>query len=144
MQPKPQSNATTPIATSGPNRSHDKANDEPQIQEGYGLLKGKVAAITGGVTGIGRAITLEYLKQGASVAVNHLDDESSRKHYADLVTSVEEELGVEASRKVISVPGDISKPETGQLLTDETVQKFGKLDVFVSNAGVCEFTDFLE
>ena len=108
------------------------------------MLKGKVAAITGGVTGIGRAITLEYLKQGASVAVNHLDDESSRKHYADLVKSVEEELGVEASRKVISVPGDISKPETGQLLTDETVQKFGKLDVFVSNAGVCEFTDFLE
>jgi L-rhamnose 1-dehydrogenase len=96
------------------------------------------------VTGIGRAITVEYLKQGASVAVNHLDDESSRKYYADLVSSVEAELGVEASRRLISVPGDISKPETGQQLTNQTVQKFGKLDVFVSNAGVCEFTDFLE
>ena len=107
-------------------------------------MQGKVAAITGGVTGIGRAIALEYLKQGASVAINHLDDESSRKHYADLLRSVEEQLGVEASRRVISVAGDISKPETGQRLTDETVLKFGKLDVFVSNAGVCDFTEFLE
>jgi L-rhamnose 1-dehydrogenase len=139
-----QNNTTSPIASSSPNHSHDTANNSPQIQDGNGLLKGKVAAITGGVTGIGRAIALEYLKQGASVAINHLDDESSQKQYADLVKSVEANLGVEASRRVISVPGDISKPETGQLLTDETVRKFGKLDVFVSNAGVCEFTEFLE
>jgi L-rhamnose 1-dehydrogenase len=45
---------------------------------------------------------------------------------------------------VISVPGDISNPETGQRLTSETVQRFGKIDIFVSNAGVCEFSDFLE
>jgi NADP-dependent 3-hydroxy acid dehydrogenase YdfG len=139
-----QSNTTTPIAINNSSHGHDRTIGSPCIQEGNGLLKGKVAAITGGVTGIGRAITVEYLKQGASVAVNHLDDESSRKYYADLVSSVETELGVEASRRLISVPGDISKPETGQQLTNQTVQKFGKLDVFVSNAGVCEFTDFLE
>lgn len=107
-------------------------------------MQGKVAAITGGVTGIGRAITCEYLRQGASVAVNHLDDEASAKHYTDIVRSVEEELGIEVTRRVISVPGDISKPETGQRLTSETVQRFGKIDIFVSNAGVCEFSDFLE
>lgn len=103
-----------------------------------GMLDGKVAAITGGVTGIGRAIALEYLKQGACVAINHLGDEKSQSDFKSLV--VESTL----ESKVIEVPGDISQPSTAARLVEETIQAFGKLDIFVSNAGVCQFSDFLE
>jgi L-rhamnose 1-dehydrogenase len=49
----------------------------------------------------------------------------------------------DAGSKIIGVPGDIRKPETGQELIAKSVEKFGRLDIFVSNAGVCEFADFL-
>jgi L-rhamnose 1-dehydrogenase len=102
------------------------------------LLAGKAAAITGGVTGIGRAIAIEYLKQGASVAVNHLDDASSDLHFKSLV----EESGAGADT-LTSVVGDISQPDTARRLVENTVEAFGKLDIFVSNAGICRFADFL-
>jgi L-rhamnose 1-dehydrogenase len=103
-----------------------------------GLLEGKAAAITGAVSGIGRAITLEYLRQGASVAVNHLGDEWSENHFKSMVEEAK------LDHRLISVPGDISKPETAKKLIEETVKSFGKLDIFVSNAGVCKFADFLQ
>jgi L-rhamnose 1-dehydrogenase len=103
------------------------------------LLDGKVAAITGAVTGIGRAIALEYLKQGASVAVNHFPDDKSASHFEEM----QKEVG-ELAHKLVAVAGDISKPETGQELVKKAVETFGgRLDIFVSNAGVCEFADFL-
>jgi L-rhamnose 1-dehydrogenase len=45
---------------------------------------------------------------------------------------------------LIAVAGDISQPETGERLVKECVRAFGKLDIFVSNAGVCVFGEFLE
>lgn len=101
------------------------------------LLDGKVAAITGGVTGIGKAIALDYLKHGAKVAVNYYPDEKSESHFQALIQEAENEANL------IGIAGDISKPETGQQLAAKTVEKFGRLDVFVSNAGVCQFADFL-
>lgn len=101
------------------------------------LLAGKVAAITGGVTGIGRAIALEYLRQGANVAVNHFGDASSEEHFKSMLKEVPE------GTRLIAVPGDISKQETATKLVKEAVDAFGKLDVFVSNAGVCQFAEFL-
>ncbi|KAI5359101.1 Putative short-chain dehydrogenase/reductase SDR, NAD(P)-binding domain superfamily [Septoria linicola] len=101
------------------------------------LLQGKTAAITGAVTGIGKAIALDYLRHGASVAVNFYPDEKSKSQFEAL----QKEVGGDA--KLIGVPGDITKPETGQELVKETVEKFGRLDIFVSNAGVCQFADFL-
>lgn len=103
-----------------------------------GLLEGKAAAITGAVTGIGRAIALGYLAQGASVAVNHLGDPVSQKSWESL--KAEADVG----DRLIAVAGDISQPETGERLVEECVRCFGKLDIFVSNAGVCVFGDFLE
>lgn len=101
------------------------------------LLQGKIAAITGAATGIGRAITIEYIKQGASVAINYYPDDISTSQVEDL----RKEVGEDAA--FIAVPGDISKPETGQELVRKTVEQWGKLDIFVSNAGVCQFADFL-
>jgi L-rhamnose 1-dehydrogenase len=103
-----------------------------------GLLEDKATAITGAVSGIGRAIALEYLRQGASVAVNHLGDEWSNNHFKSMATEAN------AGNRLISVPGDVSKPDTAKNLVAETVKAFGKIDVFVSNAGVCKFADFLQ
>ena len=103
------------------------------------LLEGKVAAITGAVTGIGKAIALAYLlEHGAKVAVNYYPDQKSEDQFQDLLR----EAGNKSSL-LIGVAGDISKPETGQELVARTVEKSGKLDIFVSNAGVCQFADFL-
>jgi L-rhamnose 1-dehydrogenase len=103
------------------------------------LLQGKTAAITGAVTGIGRAIALEYLRQGASVAVNHFPDDKSSTQFQELRKSAGED-----GDRLIAVAGDISKPESGQELVQQTVESFGgRLDIFVSNAGVCQFADFL-
>ncbi|MCJ1300979.1 L-rhamnose-1-dehydrogenase [Hypocenomyce scalaris] len=105
------------------------------------LLAGKTAAITGGATGIGRAIALEFLRQGANVAINHLGDPSSLQHVKILS---EEAAGVAGGgARIIDVAGDISDPETGRDLVAKAVAAFGKLDIFVSNAGVCQFAEFL-
>lgn len=101
------------------------------------LLEGKVAIVTGGVTGIGRAIALEYLRQGASVAVNHYPDSKSASQFGEML----KEAGQGA--KLIAVPGDIAKPETSTELVEKTVENYGRLDVLVSNAGVCQFNEFL-
>lgn len=103
-------------------------------------------AITGGVTGIGRAIALAYLSHGANVAVNHLGDPKSSDQYKTLVEEASQILGgnTEVEKVIIEAPGDVGDHETGKRLVKSAVEKWGRLDVFVSNAGICEFKEFLE
>ncbi|KAL7274081.1 L-rhamnose-1-dehydrogenase [Rhizina undulata] len=103
------------------------------------LLIGKTVAITGGATGIGRAIALEMSKHGANVAIGYLD--SSQDLEVDSLKS--EILSHNPKAGFIAVPGDISQPETGADLISKTVLAFSELNVFVSNAGICTFHDFL-
>ena len=109
------------------------------------LLAGKTAAITGGTTGIGRAIALEYIRQGANVCINHLDLETDKHHKESLLQEAKalKEADSEAGT-LIELSGDVTDPETGKKLVEEAVKQFGGLDVFVSNAGVCKFAEFLE
>lgn len=102
-----------------------------------GLLAGKVAAVTGGVSGIGRAIAIEYLRQGASVAVNHLGDQRSKDQFQSMLGEAPK------GSRLIDVAGDIGKKETGQHFVETTVKEFGELNIFVANAGVSVFADFL-
>ncbi|CAD6442565.1 85d8da0a-fc84-4021-be4b-74295b0399cd [Sclerotinia trifoliorum] len=109
------------------------------------LLAGKTAAITGGTTGIGRAITLLYLRQGCNVAVNHLGLDSDIPHLESLHKEAKSLLREDSQAgSLLDVPGDVSKPETGKELVEKAVGKWGRLDIFVSNAGVCRFAEFLE
>ncbi|KAF2736535.1 NAD(P)-binding protein [Polyplosphaeria fusca] len=110
------------------------------------LLQGKTMAITGGATGIGRAIALGYISHGANVAVNHLGDASSTQHFATMLSEAQALLDPDeqASDRMIQVAGDVADPSTGKRLVEEVVQRWGRLDVFISNAGICEFRDFLE
>lgn len=119
-------------------------SSSPRIMPHY-LLQSKTAAITGGTTGIGRAIALEYVRQGCNVAINHLDLPSDAHHKESLLAEAKaiREKDEKAGR-LIEVAGDVTKPETGKNLVEVTVKEFGKLDVFVSNAGVCQFAEFLE
>jgi len=111
----------------------------------FHLLRSKNAAITGATTGIGRAIALEYIRQGCNVAINHLDLPSDSHHKASIVA---EAASIKAkddqAGRLIEVAGDVTDPETGKALVEAAVKEFGKLDIFVSNAGVCQFAEFLE
>jgi L-rhamnose 1-dehydrogenase len=110
------------------------------------LLQGKTMAITGGATGIGRAIALGYVSHGARVIVNHLGDASSTAQFERMLDEAAETLGSkdEAKERLVQIPGDVGDPETGKKVVEEVVRRWGRLDVFVSNAGVCEFKEFLE
>lgn len=94
-----------------------------------------------------QAIALEYLRHGARVSINHLgapnEDallQSMNKEAAEIVGASEQ--GQE--NRFLTVAGDIVRADTGREFIEKTVQAFGRLDVFVSNAGVCTFKDFLE
>ena len=119
------------------------------------LLTGQVCAITGALSGIGRAIAILFLSHGAKVSINYLA--SHNKDEENLLTSLQTEAFDAIKSRAPSselhdlddvplliVPGDISQPETGQDLVSQTVAKFGRLDTFISNAGICKFEEFLE
>jgi L-rhamnose 1-dehydrogenase len=103
------------------------------------LLKGKTVAITGGATGIGRAIAIGMSQNGANVAVNYFD--SSQDSF---IASLRQEIEAIKPNSFLAMSGDISKADTSRALIDATAKKFGSLDIFVSNAGVCKFHDFLD
>ncbi|KAI1336531.1 short-chain dehydrogenase [Xylariaceae sp. FL0016] len=109
------------------------------------LLQGKTAIITGGSTGIGRAIALEYIRQGANVVINHLDLDRDRPHLESLRLSAERVRATDPEAGVLDdLPGDVTDPATGGALVARAVAKFGgRLDICVSNAGVCQFAEFL-
>ncbi|RDW62657.1 hypothetical protein BP5796_10959 [Coleophoma crateriformis] len=109
------------------------------------LLLSKTAVITGGTTGIGRAIALEFLKNGCNVAVNHLNQPSDLHHLESLVaTAAELKQADEKTGELMEVTGDVTDPRTGKELVRKAVERWGRLDVCVSNAGVCQFAEFLE
>lgn len=91
-----------------------------------------------------QAIALEYLRHGANVAISHLGGPKEEDQLEALRKEINEIEEGAAKTRFITVAGDISQPETGKDFVAETVEAFGRLDVFVSNAGVCQFADFLE
>lgn len=110
------------------------------------LLANKTAIITGGTTGIGRAICLAYIKQGADVTVNHLGLEKDQDHFDSLIAEVEVLQNESANAgKLHHQAGDVRDPETAIKLVEAAVKvsRTGRLDICVSNAGICTFADFL-
>lgn len=105
------------------------------------LLCGKTAIITGGSTGIGRAIALEYLRQGANVVINHLGLEKDQPHLDSLISEAESRPG-----RLAHQVGDIRDPATSAALVELAVRHSDhrRLDICVSNAGICTFAEFLD
>lgn len=91
-----------------------------------GKLKDKVAFITGGDSGIGRAVAILFAKEGANVAISYLVE---HKDAEETKRQVEEE-----GRECLVLPGDIGYERTCERLIEETVARFGRLDIVVNNA----------
>src|ERR671928_1468171 len=94
---------------------------------GHGRLEGKAAVITGGDSGIGRAVALAFAREGADVLISYLEEEETdAKETARVVE--------DAGKRAIELPGDIGDEAHCQRLIEEAVGQFGRIDVLVNNA----------
>jgi 3-oxoacyl-[acyl-carrier protein] reductase len=91
-------------------------------------LEGKNAVITGGGRGVGRAISLEFAKEGANVVVNYAGNQKA----ADEVVKMIQDMG----RKAVAVKGDVGQEEDAKRVIDACVENFGSIQVLVNNAGI--------
>jgi len=98
-----------------------------ETYRGSGRLEGKKAVITGGDSGIGRAVALAFAREGADVLISYLEEEE---------TDATETAGVveEAGRRCVKVPGDIVEEAQCQAIVQKAVDEFGQIDVLVNNA----------
>jgi NAD(P)-dependent dehydrogenase (short-subunit alcohol dehydrogenase family) len=94
-----------------------------------GTLKGAVVVITGAGRGIGRAIAEELGQEGARVVVNY---SKSKEAAEDLAASLQQNGSPEA----VAVQGDVSDATQAAKLIEETINRFGRIDVLVNNAGI--------
>ncbi|EXG79824.1 glucose 1-dehydrogenase [Cryptosporangium arvum] len=94
--------------------------------QGTGRLAGKAAIITGGDSGIGRAVAIAYAREGADVLISYLSEHEDAKDTAKYVE--------DAGRKAVLVAGDVSQAQHCRDLVARAVEEFGRLDVLVNNA----------
>jgi NAD(P)-dependent dehydrogenase (short-subunit alcohol dehydrogenase family) len=95
---------------------------------GSGLLTGKAAVITGGDSGIGRAVAIAYAREGADVLISYLS-EAEDEDAQDTARLVEQ-----AGRKAVLVRGDVSRPQHCRDIIARAVEELGKVEVLVINA----------
>jgi hypothetical protein len=103
-----------------------KADHGEQSYRGSGRLTGKAAIITGGDSGIGRAVALAFAREGADVLISYLNEEPDAQETVRVVQ--------EAGRKAIAMAGDIGQEGHCQQIVGRALQEFGRLDVLVNNA----------
>ena len=89
------------------------------------MLEGKVTLVTGASQGLGKALALAFAKEGAQVAINARSEESIRP--------VAEEIG---GAQVLALAADVSNSSEVERMVEATVERFGKIDVLVDNAGL--------
>lgn len=111
--------------------SEEKMVPQPvydNAEPGSGKLDGKVALITGGDSGIGRAVAVLFAKEGADVAISYLSEQQD----AEITREAVEEYG----RRCLLLPGNIADPKYCSSIVKKTVKEFGRLDILVNNAGM--------
>ncbi|NGM20641.1 SDR family oxidoreductase [Roseomonas stagni] len=105
--------------------------------KGSGKLSGKVALVTGGDSGIGRAVAIGFAKEGADVAILYLDEGQDAEETKRLIEA--------EGRRAVAIAGDIGDAQVCDILVQRVVAELGRIDVLVNNAAeqhVCE--DFAE
>jgi NAD(P)-dependent dehydrogenase (short-subunit alcohol dehydrogenase family) len=122
-----------------PGREHKmkprpRADDEKH--RGSGKLQDKIALITGGDSGIGRAVAISFAKEGADVAVVYLEEEKD----ADETRRLVEEQG----KKCLLIEGDVGEEDFCRRAVERTVKEFGKLDILINNAAEQHPQDSIE
>lgn len=109
--------------------------DNPNYK-GSEKLKDKIAIITGGDSGLGRACSIAFVKEGAKIVIVYLDEEKDAYDTKKYI----EKLGGEC----LLIKGDLSNHNFCKYVVDETIKKYGKIDILVNNAGVQYQQDTLE
>lgn len=97
-------------------------------EPGYGRLTGKVAVITGGDSGIGRAVAVLFAKEGADVVIAYLDEHEDAKQTAADVRKY--------GKEAILISADLSQEVNCKNIIDQTIEKFKRIDILVNNAAV--------
>ena len=120
---KNQAELTMPGSSSDMNPTPDHGE---KSYEGSGKLKGLNALITGGDSGIGRAVATCFAREGANVAINFLSETKDAETSAELVK--------DAGVKSLLLQGDLRTEETSDHLVQETISEFGSIDILVNNA----------
>jgi NAD(P)-dependent dehydrogenase (short-subunit alcohol dehydrogenase family) len=126
-QQKQQQQQQRPIAPPGTEGElTPKADHGETSYVGHGRLQDKATIVTGGDSGIGRAVALAFAREGADVLIAYLNEHEDAQETARLVQ--------EAGRKAVLVPGDIADAAQCRAIVDKAVQEFGRIDVLVNNA----------
>ena len=119
MEPQQQPPGTTEAMRTKPDHGEDS-------YRGSGRLAGKTAIITGGDSGIGRAVAIAYAREGADVLIAYLSEEADARDTAELVEK--------AGRRAVLVAGDLADPEHCKVVVERAVTAYGQIDVLVNNA----------
>ena len=94
--------------------------------KGSGKLSGKKALITGGDSGIGRAVAIAFAREGADVLIAYLNENDDAQEVKDLIEK--------EGRKAVLIAGDLSKPEHCRSVVKRALDEFGTIDILVNNA----------
>jgi len=114
----------------------DKPDHGEDSYQGNGRLAGKTAVITGGDSGIGRAVAIAFAREGADVLISYLSEDTDAQDTAGLVAA--------AGRKAVLMPGDIAELKQCEAIADKAVQEFGRIDILVNNAAYQMTHDTIE
>jgi NAD(P)-dependent dehydrogenase (short-subunit alcohol dehydrogenase family) len=136
-EPRPESQPEqqqTPPGVLG--EMEPKPDHGEESYRGSGKLTGKAAVITGGDSGIGRAVAIAFAREGADVLISYLNEHEDAKDTAKYVE--------EAGRKCVLVAGDISDRAHCKTIIPKAVEAFGKVDILVNNAAYQMSHDTLE
>src|ERR1051325_7570023 len=106
----------------------DQPQDEMRSYRGTGKLEGKKALVTGGDSGIGRAVCAHFAEEGADVAIVYLDEDED----AEFTQTVVEAAG----RKCLLIKGDVKDSKFCKQAVKQVVDKLGKINILVNNAGM--------
>lgn len=121
--PQPAQAQAVPGTTDEMNPRPDHGEDS---YKGSGKLKGKKALITGGDSGIGKAVAIAFAREGADVLISYLNEDKDAKDTASYIEK--------AGQKAVLVPGDISEEAHCKAIIDKAVAEFGQIDILVNNA----------
>jgi NAD(P)-dependent dehydrogenase (short-subunit alcohol dehydrogenase family) len=126
-QPKPPFPAQHQEKPGDESKMSPKPRYQGSSYKGAGKLKGKAALITGGDSGIGRAVAVLFAREGADIALMYLPEEQSDAEETERAIQSE-------GRKAILLPGNVMNSAFCQHAVEQAVQQFGRLDILVNNA----------